>query len=80
MQISSWEPIVWDGLRAMNTFPTLVDGLLVPGLPINVDSNIRFVSFLDSRLDGETVILLVRGIDGASILPAAFEILLVRWP
>jgi hypothetical protein len=64
----------------MNTFPTLVDGLLVPGLPINVDSNIRFVSFLDSRLDGETVILLVRGIDGASILPAAFEILLVRWP
>jgi hypothetical protein len=31
-------------------------------------------------LDGETVILLVGGTDGASIIPAAFEILLVRWP
>ena len=43
-------------------------------------TNIRYVNFLDSRLDDETVVLLVRGIDGASILPLALGTLPVRWP
>jgi hypothetical protein len=35
-----------------------------------------------SSLDGQMVMLLIRGIDGASILPMAFETLLrlIRWP
>jgi hypothetical protein len=46
---------------------------LVPGIPANTQSDIRFVNFLGSRLNGETVILLAGEIDGASILPAVFE-------
>jgi hypothetical protein len=64
----------------MNTFPTFASGALVPGLTTNIESNIRFVRFLDSRLVGETVILLARGVDRASVLPAEFAQLRMRYP
>jgi hypothetical protein len=51
-----------------------------PNLPHEMASWIRFVPFLDSRPAGETVLLLMRGIDGGSIFPVAYETLLVRWP
>jgi hypothetical protein len=80
IKVSVSESIIWEEKRAMNSFPTQTGGILVPRLSTNSQSNIRFVHFLDSRLDGETVVILVRGMDGTSILPIAFETLLVRWP
>jgi hypothetical protein len=78
-QVRAEESIVPVSTPAMNVFPTIVDGAIHTGNN-PIDCRIRFVQFLDARLDGETVVLFLSGIDGGLILPVAFETLIVRWP
>jgi hypothetical protein len=64
----------------MSIFPVSTGCASNTGLGSNTLSEIRVVNFCNQRLHGEVILMIVRGIDGGSVLPVAWGTLIAQWP